>query len=176
MKKASRFIYIFATVSVLTLTTLLIIKPEPCRTGVINGILLCGRVIIPSLFPFTMCVLFIDKSNILKRLEPLSFLTNKLFGLSGELFSIMLLSLIGGYPIGAKLLNESVNAGKISQETARNMLNYCVNGGPAFIVAAVGSGILNSKKIGTILLLSHISATLVICSVSRFFKSSDANI
>ena len=141
---------------------LIISSPKICTAGAAKGLILSGRVIIPSLFPFTACVLFIMKSGGLEALGFAEPFTKKVFHLSAEQFSLMLLSFIGGYPVGAKLLNEAVKTGKISKENAGIMLNYCVNAGPAFIILAVGSGILGSKKIGYILLIAHISASLIL--------------
>lgn len=152
-----------AAISAVLFIILIIAEPVTCTEGAAEGILLSGRVIIPSLFPFTACVLFIMKSgalNIFKFAEPF---TKKIFKLSPELFTLMLLSFIGGYPIGAKLLNEAVNLKKTSPENAGIMLNYCVNAGPAFVILAVGGGIIGSKTVGYILLCAHI--------LSSFFLS-----
>ena len=139
---------------------LVITNPKVCTEGAVKGLLLSGRVIIPSLFPFTACVLFIMKSGGLSLLDFANPFTKRVFRLSPQQFSLMLLSFIGGYPVGGKLLNEAVKSGKISKENAGIMLNYCVNAGPAFIVLAVGGGILGSKKIGYLLLLAHIICCL----------------
>ena len=141
---------------------LVITNPKICTAGAAKGLILSGRVIIPSLFPFTACVLFIMKSGGLDLLDFISPFTKKIFHLSSEQFSLMLLSFIGGYPVGAKLLNESVRSGRLSKENAGIMLNYCVNAGPAFIILAVGSEILGSKKIGYILLSAHLIASLIL--------------
>lgn len=148
---------------------LIIISPKVCTAGAAKGLLLAGRVIIPSLFPFTACVLFIMKSGGLELLGFAAPFTKKVFHLSPELFSLMLLSFIGGYPVGAKLLNEAVKSGKLSKENAGTMLNYCVNAGPAFVVLAVGGGILGSKKTGYILLAAHIAASLILSVFFGFY-------
>lgn len=167
-KKASLYSGIFlCTVFIF----LILANPQVCKNGVISGILLCGRVVIPSLFPFTFCLLFIMRSGVLEGLSPLAPFTERLFGLSPQGFGILLFSLVGGYPVGAKLLNEAVRQKKLSGKRAGQLLNCCVNAGPAFIVAAVGSGILSSRKAGYILLGSHITASLLIGLVLRFFGS-----
>lgn len=152
-------------------TILFIIKPEICKGGVSSAIILCTQVVIPALFPFTVCVLFIMKTGVLEKLKFLQPLANWLFGLPSQLFAVMLLSFVGGYPIGAKLINDLIREKKISASDGRRMLNFCVNAGPAFIIAAVGSGILNSKTLGYILLVSHVGSSLTICILSRFSKS-----
>ena len=152
---------------------LVITNPKVCTEGAVKGLLLSGRVIIPSLFPFTACVLFIMKSGGLNLLDFANPFTKRVFRLSPQQFSLMLLSFIGGYPVGAKLLNEAVKSGKISKENAGIMLNYCVNAGPAFIVLAVGGGILGSKKIGYLLLLAHIISSLILSLVFGHFIKND---
>lgn len=147
---------------------LLIINPKPCREGAISGLLLCGRVIIPSLFPFTFCVLFIMKSGILEKIGFLKPVTEKIFGLSPFLFSLVIMSFLGGYPVGAKLLNTCVAEKRLEPHTAGMMLNFCINAGPGFVIAAVGSGILGSQILGVILLLSHISASFVLWIILSF--------
>ena len=152
---------------------ILITKPDICRNGTISGILLCGRVIIPSLFPFTMCVLFIINSDTVNHLNFISPFTKALTGFPADIFIIVLLSFVGGYPIGAKLLNNAVTMKRLTPNQAGVILNFCVNAGPAFIVAAVGNGILGSQKSGIILLCSHIISGIILSLISRFLSSEE---
>ena len=152
MKKFLKTVKILPLILILLFGILLILNPIVCRENVAKAIIICGQVLIPSLFPFGVCVLFILKSDALKPINP-SFL-------------IFLFSLLGGYPMGAKLINEEVLSKRLDRENAEKMLNSCVNAGPAFIVSAVGAGVLNSQKIGYVLLVSHILASLVICLIS----------
>ncbi len=145
----------------------ILVYPEPCKKGVIGGILLCGRIIIPSLYPFLMCVLFILRSGILSRLNFLAPVTRRLFGVSPQLFWVLVFSLIGGYPLGAKLLDEAVMGGEISSKKAGVMLNYCINAGPAFLISAVGVAILGSQLLGIILFFSSILTSLLIAFAMR---------
>lgn len=171
MKKPSTVI---AAVCAVVFVVLIILKPGLCTGGAAEGILLSGRVIIPSLFPFTACVLFIMKSGLLDIFEFAAPFTKKVFGLSPELFTLMLLSFIGGYPIGAKLLNEAVKSRRISPENAGIMLNYCVNAGPAFVILAVGGGIIGSKTVGYILLAAHIISSFILSFIfGRFIVDKE---
>lgn len=163
----SKIVKYLAVFGVLGLSAMIILEPEVCRNGAFSGLIICGKVIIPSLFPFTMCVLFITRSGILSKLEFLNPLTCKTLGLDSKETGIMLLSLLGGYPVGAKLLNGAVDRGEISSKRAGVVLMFCINAGPAFIVTAVGNGILHSKKLGYILLLCHFLGSVVLCLISR---------
>ncbi len=148
-----------------SLIILLIIFPEISRAGVIKGLSISANVIIPSLFPFTVCVLLILKSQISIKNKILNNLSFKLFGFNFDIFIIFVLSLIGGYPIGAKLIGELYAQDVINKKAANIMLIYCVNAGPAFILSAVGVGMFSSYKIGIILLLSHIISSIIMAVI-----------
>lgn len=164
---------IFSALSVLLFMILIIIQPRICAEGAAEGLILCGKVIIPSLFPFTVCVIFIQKIHILNILNFIKPFTEKIFKLTPHCFSLLLLSFLGGYPIGAKLLEEEIKNKTLDRENAAVMLNYCVNAGPAFIILAVGNGCFHSKTIGIILLASHITSAFVLAFISRFFIKAD---
>lgn len=166
MIKLSSVNKIFFLLFICLFAVLLIAKPEICKDGVTRSVLLCGKVLIPSLFPFGVCMLYIMKSGITEKLSFLSPFTTKIFKLSPVCFVIMVLSMLGGYPIGAKLISERVSQGELSKEEGRKMLNFCVNAGPGFIVSAVGNGLLRNNTLGYILLITHILASLLICLFS----------
>ncbi len=167
----SKISLVFLTIIVIVL---IILFPELCTQGAKRGLLICGNVIIPSLFPFMVCVLILMR---LKFMTPMfkfvSSFCNSVFGQSTDMFGAMVLSMLGGYPIGAKLIKELYTQGKINNKTANIMMVYCVNAGPAFITLAVGVGVFSSKEIGYILLLSHIFATLInALLVSKFTRNN----
>lgn len=152
MKRCFSFFSVFI---VLLLVAAILYNPKICISAAAQGLILCGKVIIPSLFPFTFCVLFILKSGALDSL--------KIFKAHRQSLSIFLLSLIGGYPLGAKMLSEA----NINRKTATAMLNYCVNAGPAFIILSVGSGVFSSNKIGALLYFSHVLPSVIMAFLFR---------
>lgn len=155
------------------LITVLIVFSDICKTGVERGIMICGNVIIPSLFPFTVCVLMLMNLNITVKNKVFLKFIYYTFGQSFEMFCVMFFSMLGGYPIGCKLINDIFKNEKINSKAAHIMQMYCVNAGPAFIISAVGCGVLRSKAVGIILFLSHISVSFVmaICSAKILRKN-----
>lgn len=164
---------IISVIAVLSFAALIIIKPELCAAGAAQGLLLSGRVLIPSLFPMTVCTLFITSSGAFSGLKRLSHITQRLFHLSSDEFITVILSLIGGYPVGAKLLNEAVREKRISAEKAGLMLCYCVNSGPAFAVSAVGAGMYSSREIGFALLAAHLLPSIIMCFLFSFIIKNE---
>ena len=70
-------------------------------------------------------------------------------------------------------INQSVREKKISPENAGVLLCCSVNAGPAFVILAVGSSTLGSRKAGYILLAAHIISALILSFFLRFFIKKD---
>ena len=65
----------------------------------------CLEVVIPALFAFTVLAVYLQRSGLYRVvLKPLTVPLSKLLRLPEELCAVFLLSNIGGYPGGAKLL------------------------------------------------------------------------
>lgn len=151
------------------LMILFVIFPSVQIKAAVNGLLICGDVIIPSLFPFTVLALFLFNSGFISRLEPFMEKTaNFLFKISGRNLSIFLVSFIGGFPVGARLIEEEYKNGSIDKKLGENMLGYCVNSGPAFVIIGVGSALLHSKELGIMLFISNFLASFLIAFLFRF--------
>ncbi|MBQ8430690.1 MAG: hypothetical protein IJX26_01940 [Clostridia bacterium] len=72
-----------------------------------------------------------------------------------------MLSLISGYPIGAKLICDAYNHNQLDLKSAQKMMSFCSVSGPMFIIGSVGIGIFKSLKFGYLLLLSHILGAII---------------
>ncbi len=162
MKNMSKILSIsFAVLMII----LILLFPDISSKGISRGLIIAANVVIPSLFPFMVCVLMIIKSGFTINNELLEKILYKIFGHNFDMFFVFILSMIGGYPVGAKLINELCSQKIINEKTANLVLAYCVNAGPAFVVLIVG-GAFNSKKIGFLLLVSHLLSSLIIALFS----------
>ena len=157
----------FIIISVLSFVIMLMVFSNIGASGTTLGLKLCASVIIPSLFPYTFAILFLMRLNISSILTPFEKIIKKLFKMNKEMFFVFILSLLGGYPSGAKLVNELYKDKKIDEKTANNMLIFCVNAGPGFVVIAIGNRILNSSSCGLILLFSHITVSLLFALIFK---------
>lgn len=135
-------------------------------SAVILSIESCLKIIIPSLFAFMVLSNLIVKSNIYILIsKPFSLISRYLFRIPPELFSIFLLSNIGGYPIGAKLLTELVQQGKLDKEVAENMLCYCYCNSPSFFAGAVGVVIFDNVLVGLIAYFSIVITNFILAII-----------
>ena len=149
--------------AVLTAACALLIFPAQATQGAKNGIGYCLEVLVPSLYPFMVLSVFVVKSGLARKAGGcLEGLTQKIFRLPGSAAPTLLMSLIGGYPAGARSVAALYEDGEISQSQAERMLGFCVNAGPSFVITAVGAGFLKSPRAGALLFTSQMIVFLLL--------------
>lgn len=130
----------------------------------------CLSVIIPSLFAFMVFSRIVIKSGIADTaLFPLYKLSSFWFKGSRRDFSILILSLIGGYPVGISLLKEEIAYNKNYTAIAEKMLCFCYCGSPSFIIQIAGLSVLGSAKAGLIVYASNVLACLTMAVFLNIF-------
>lgn len=148
---------------------LLVVFVKDVGEAVLKSLRICFEVMIPSLYAFMIASGFVVSSNLYTFLsKPFGLVSRYIFRIPSEYFSVFLIGSIGGYPVGAKLLSELYENGKIDKETAEQMLSYCYLAGPAFICGVAGIKLFSSVKVGLIIFAAIISSNLVIAAVSGF--------
>ncbi len=164
--------YIFSTFIISVSAFLLLRFPETAGQGISDGIDLCLGTLIPSLLPFMVISSLAVQFNTLGISDRLfSKATNKLLRLPGISVGIIIMSIIGGYPIGGKIIKDLYGQGEITSSQGRRMLLFCVNPGPAFVISSVGFYMLGSKRAGVIMYLSVITSSFIMGILSRFFDN-----
>ncbi len=133
---------------------------------VLDSIKLCVNTIIPSLYIFMIASDFLITSNIYHLLgKPFSLISRYIFKIPESLFPVFLISNIGGYPVGAKLISDMLRLNKIDAETAENMLPYCYLSGPAFIIGIAGIKLFSDIKAGILIFISIAASNLIIAII-----------
>ncbi len=146
----------------------LLVWPEGVAGGISRGLSICGTVLIPSLFPFLVLAGLLVRSGLAETLgRRTGRLTRALFGLPGCCGAVILVGMVGGYPAGGLAVGELVRKGAIPPAEGRRLLRFCVNGGPAFIISAVGAGLLGSVRKGVLLFAAHIAVSLLMGIAGR---------
>ena len=148
--------------------------PSTVTSGVTEGLKMCFYIILPSLFPFMVLSTYIIKSNIFefayKFLSPVSRL---LFRQPACTVPVIIMSMIGGFPVGIKMVGNLLRENSITKKQAQRLCIFCMNGGPAFIITAVGVNMLGSTKAGVIMFVSLCLSSLIIGIFTRFLGDKD---
>lgn len=103
-----------------------------------DGLILCIRTIIPSLFPFFVVSSYLS-GRICQIKLPGMWILEKCCRIPKGSGLLVINGLLTGYPIGARSVYEEFHAGGLSEEDATRMLGFCSNAGPAFIFGIAGS-------------------------------------
>ena len=140
----------------------IILTPKICIDGVITGALLFFYKVFPSLFSFLVVsniILSYDGVYIYSRVmgkflcKPLKLPVNCSF--------VLIISMLCGYPLGAKYACELHEKKLIDLPTCERLLNIASNASPLFMLGSVGVSMLKSPFIGYILLLSNLLSCIV---------------
>lgn len=157
MRKYSRIVLV---VLYITILIGLIIYSETAIKGAKDGIHLCIEKIIPSIFPFifiTMLVCNDSGAFSIKWLNPICRMT----GIPMHTQQILILALVGGYPIGAQAVVKAYKDAQISRQSAKRLLAFCNNAGPSFIFGLV-SNLFRNNRAAVCLWLIHICSALLV--------------
>ena len=139
----------------------LLMRGDTVREGVKEGLRASAQVVIPSLYLFMALSGTIAHSRAGELLSrPLSPLTRRLLKLPSCMGPALLLSAVGGYPVGAKAIAILLEQGRISRKDAQRAICFCCNAGPSFVITAVGVHLLGSARMGAVLLFVHLFCSL----------------
>ncbi len=117
---------------------LLILDSRTALDGAREGLELCIRTVIPSLFPFFVLSALVTGSmagqdfGFLRPLE-------RLLGIPRGAGPLLLTGFLGGYPIGAQGIEAALQSGQLTPVDAARMLAFCNNAGPAFLFGMAAS-------------------------------------
>ena len=121
---------------------------------------ICLYSLLPSMFIsclFSQILINLNIENYLPKLLKKSI--SKLFNISDKDVSIIILSMISGYPNNANLLKDNPNLNNIIHYT--NFVN------PIFLIATVGCIYLKDIKLSIIILLSHYISNFIFGIILR---------
>ncbi|MCX7695582.1 MAG: hypothetical protein N2Z71_07755 [Caloramator sp.] len=148
---------------------LIILHPSVSLNSAKEGLNLFLYTVFPSLFPFFIINDLLMSVGITENIayifnKPI----NKIFKTSGYGAYAFIISIFSGYPAGAKVVRELIDAKKISPKEGEKILTFSSTSGPLFIIGAVGAGMLKSNLLGYILYASHIIGSIlngIICNL-----------
>lgn len=134
-----------------------------------EGLTLWATCVVPSLFPFFVATELLNFTNITaifgKLLSPIM---RPVFNIPGEGAYALIMGIISGCPIGAKIVCDIYNAGICTKDEAERMLAFTNNSGPLFVIGTVGIILFRDSTIGFLLLLTHILSAISVGIVFGF--------
>ena len=140
-----------AVLSAILLGVLFLLFPTGIRTAAFRSLRLCAEKLIPALFPFLVLTALYRKASPFPSRRPL--------------LAVPLIGMIAGAPVGAELTGNCFRSGAIGKKTASTLLFLSDTLSPAFLVLAVGEGMLGDRGLGWRLFFAQGIAALLIGGV-----------
>ncbi|MBU5426496.1 sporulation integral membrane protein YlbJ [Tissierella pigra] len=152
----------------------IIANPKLSLSSATSGVSIWFNIILPSLLPFFIIseiligLGFVDLIG--KLLEPL---IGPLFNIPGKGVFPLTMSILSGYPVGAKLTSRLREEGLITKNQGNKLICFTSTSGPLFMLGTVSIGMLNDSSIGPLIIIPHYLAVLCLGLLFRSYKSHD---
>ncbi|MBE7026293.1 MAG: hypothetical protein E7410_01810 [Ruminococcaceae bacterium] len=174
---------VFAMIIIYLIATTLIF-PENTINASKDALNLCANVLVPSLFPFfVFSSLLINLGFATLVSHPMQVIMRPVFGVSGKGALCFVLGIISGYPLGAACVCDMYKQGELSKQEAQNLLAFCNNSGPLFIIGCIGASMYQSRQIGITFYIIHIISSVLVGFIlslfirrTSYFAKSNINI
>lgn len=126
----------------------------------------------PTLFPFFVV------SNLLLNYgfvdiigNILAYPMNKFYHLPGCCGFVLAISLVSGFPSGAKYTKDLVLNNLITKKQAERLLTFTHYSNPLFILGMIGNILLNNQRVAYLIMISHIISGLLVGIIFRTSKN-----
>lgn len=142
-------------------------------SAVSDGIKLFASCVLPALFPYFFITAILSSLSVTGKISlRLSPLTTRLFNVNGTAGYALFMSLICGYPTGAKIVSDLKDKNLLSDTESIRAAALCSSSSPMFTIGSVGNLMFNSQIFGALLFLTHLFAVLTTGFIFSFYKKS----
>lgn len=137
-----------ALLAVILLLGFMFVYPSLTLEASREGLLLWFKTLLPTLLPFMILSNFLISFNCIEKiLNPMRRIWAFFFGLSPYGAYALLLGLLCGYPMGAKLTADLYTQRHISKKEANYLLSFANNASPMFICTFLVLGCLGREEL-----------------------------
>lgn len=163
--KLSNIFIIFSSIFILYLivTNKLLVKDS-----ITSSLNIWITSLLPTLFPFFIISDILINYNITSYIP--KFFKNicqKLFNITDNMLTILILSIISGFPSNARNTRLMYDQQEITLEEANHILIFSHFANPIFILTTISIFFLNNKQLGPILLISHYLSNFLLGIIIR---------
>ncbi len=141
---------------------------------VLEGLNLYFACVLPSLLPYFFITAILSSVQTTSKVaSKLSFFTRRFFNVGGAVGYAFFMSLISGYPVGAKIVSDLKEKGLISNSESVRASALCSTSSPMFLINSVGAIMFNNIKFGLILFLCHVFCAMLVGIIFSFYHKNE---
>lgn len=169
MKNIKNIIF---TLFIIFISVIILVYPDEIISASKDAVMRCLTTIIPSLFGFMVISdLFVSTGFYRVFSKPFSFISEKILKIPRELFPVLLISFIGGYPIGGIIITKLIKEKKITLKTAERMYLFCYSPSPVFVIALMREHFI--PQCIYIAYFSIVAGNLILAFITSLFYESE---
>lgn len=145
----------------------LIFYPSIVHSELITALEVFFKTLFPSIFPFFLIGNLLISYNFVNTLNKLfQNITTKLFHTNSNATFVILMSMVSGFPSGAKYIRDLLDKRMISEKQANYLIAFTHFANPLFVLT-VTRAIFNDIKVSYLILLSMYLSNLIIGLITR---------
>lgn len=145
--------------------------PQMSLNSAFNGLNTWANIVFPSLFPFFIISELLVEMGFVNFIgDSLKPIMKPIFNVSGEGAFPFAMSIISGYPMGAKITSTLREKRIITKTEADRVVCLSSTSGPLFMLGAVAVGMLNAPTIAPLILYPHYLGAITVGLILRFYN------
>lgn len=145
----------------------LLFYPDIVRSELIDALTIFFKTLFPSIFPFFLIGNLLISYNFVNTINHLlKRVTTKVFHISSNASFIIIMSMISGFPSGAKYIKDLLDKKIINLDQANYLITFTHFANPLFVLTTA-SVLFQEKKISYFILLSMYLSNIVIGIITR---------
>ena len=152
---------ILASVATVILMLGLALQPAVYTEAVYQGLVIWATKVLPAMLPYFILTRVLTGFGLVPSVSrALSPVCKKLYRVPGAGGYAYLMSVISGYPVGARVTLDLAEQGLLDADSATRTATFTSTSGPLFILGTVAT-LLDSYRIGAVILISHLLAAAI---------------
>ncbi len=164
----------FALFLLLIAFSLLLAFGSGYSSVVLEGLNLYLACIVPSLLPYFFITSILSSMQVTSKISNrLSFFTKRVFNVGGAVGYAFFMSLISGYPVGAKIVCDLKEKGLISKAESVRASALCSTSSPMFLISSVGTIMFKNLRFGLTLFFCHLLSAIIVGIIFSFYHKKD---
>ena len=164
----------FSAFLLLIFLSLVFIFIPSLSDSVLDGIKLFFACVLPSLFPyFFITAILTELKTTSKISNGLSPIMKNVFNVNGVCGYAFFMSVIAGFPMGAKLVSDLKTKGVLTETESVRASAFCSTSSPVFLIVSIGSVMFKNTVFGVLLFLTNIMSAILVGIIFSFYKRKD---
>jgi sporulation integral membrane protein YlbJ len=139
-----------------------------------EGVILWFTAVLPALFPYLFLTAILSTLKTTSKI--ITFFSKpceKFFNVGGTIFYAFFMSLISGYPMGAKITCDLYEKGAINRYEATRAFCFCSTSSPVFTISCVGNVMFKNPLFGVALFIVHLLSSVLVGFIFSFYKRKE---